>query len=103
MKRIFRNAFYSPHADEDEKNYLQMNDVEELFQTAELELGISRNVLNFSQHTVSIHNKPSDCNDGLVGDTARPRPKISSDVPGIEAIEEMLTSLPNTIQQSWRK
>ncbi|XP_040155589.1 condensin-2 complex subunit D3 [Anopheles arabiensis] len=98
MKRIFQNAFYSPHADEDEKNYLQMNDVEELFQTAELELGISRNVLNFSQHTVSTHNKPSDCNDGLVGDTARPRPKISSqDVPGIEAIEEMLTSLPNTM------
>uniref|UniRef100_A0A182JS42 Uncharacterized protein n=1 Tax=Anopheles christyi TaxID=43041 RepID=A0A182JS42_9DIPT len=97
VKRIFRDAFYSPHADEDEKNYLQMNDVEELFQTAELELGISRNVLNFSQQALSTSNKPSDNNDLMRSSASQPSRKLSSDVPGIAAIEEMLTSLPNTM------
>uniref|UniRef100_A0A182P5Z9 Uncharacterized protein n=1 Tax=Anopheles epiroticus TaxID=199890 RepID=A0A182P5Z9_9DIPT len=97
MKRILRDAFYSPHADEDEKNYLQMNDVEELFQTAELELGISRNALNFRQQGSSSANKPLDDKGEMTSSTSLSCPKLSSDVAGIETIEELLASLPNTI------
>uniref|UniRef100_A0A182MM84 Uncharacterized protein n=1 Tax=Anopheles culicifacies TaxID=139723 RepID=A0A182MM84_9DIPT len=91
IKQIFRDAFYSANADEDEKNYLQMNDVEELFETAELELGISRNVLNFAHQQTTSENCPPG------GSKAPASQKLVSDVAGIETIEDILNSLPNTI------
>ncbi|XP_049295711.1 condensin-2 complex subunit D3 [Anopheles funestus] len=99
IKQIFRDAFYSANADEDEKNYLQMNDVEELFQTAELELGISRNVLNFGHQQSSAVVNESTSDNSLAGSSksALKAQKLTSDVAGIETIEDILTSLPNII------
>uniref|UniRef100_A0A182T0B5 Uncharacterized protein n=1 Tax=Anopheles maculatus TaxID=74869 RepID=A0A182T0B5_9DIPT len=99
MKQIFRDAFYSANADEDERNYLQMNDVEELFRTAELELGISRAALNFGHHPMSVANASSSGCDKTIDDgkSSTTSQKLTSDVAGIETIEGILTSLPNTI------
>uniref|UniRef100_A0A182NNB9 Uncharacterized protein n=1 Tax=Anopheles dirus TaxID=7168 RepID=A0A182NNB9_9DIPT len=97
MKQIFHDAYYSPDADEDEKKYLQMNDVEDLFQTAELELGISRSVLNFSQHATADVNKSSDEGSTSNSNNVRVQHKISSEIVGIETIEEILISLPNVM------
>ncbi|XP_053663912.1 condensin-2 complex subunit D3 [Anopheles marshallii] len=98
MKQIFRDAFYSANADEDEKNYLQMNDFEELFQTAELELGISRNFLNFGHQPSSSGANESSRDKSLAGvSESLSIQKLTSDVPGINMIEDILTSLPNAI------
>uniref|UniRef100_A0A182YI39 Uncharacterized protein n=1 Tax=Anopheles stephensi TaxID=30069 RepID=A0A182YI39_ANOST len=99
MKQIFHDAFYSANADEDERNYLQLNDVEELFRTAELELGISRAALNFANHSPSSMAKDSAASGGAktIDKAPTTSQKLSSDVPGMETIEEILASLPNTI------
>ncbi|XP_050076123.1 condensin-2 complex subunit D3 [Anopheles maculipalpis] len=100
MKQIFHDAFYSANADEDEKNYLQMNDVEELFRTAELELGISRAALSFAHHPSTFANEASSSsgdNTIAVTKSSTTSQKLTSDVAGIETIDEILKSLPNTI------
>lgn len=97
MKQIMRDTFFCATADEDEKSYLQMNDVEELYQTAELELGISRNALNFNLSSTGDVSKAS--NDPKPKEAAEPS-KIVSSIKGIDTIEEMLRSLIDVIYEA---
>ncbi|XP_055622448.1 uncharacterized protein LOC129766012 [Toxorhynchites rutilus septentrionalis] len=98
MKLIIRDAFHCATADQDEKSYLQMCDMEELYQTAEIELGISRNALNFnlsctrSSNAVVDTGKPSD-------QPSRPT-KITSEIKGIETIEVKLHALIDVIYEA---
>ncbi|XP_053675813.1 condensin-2 complex subunit D3 [Anopheles nili] len=96
IKQIFHDAYYSSNADEDEKQYFQNNDFEELFHTAEVELGISRNVLNFNPTTPATPTTSDTRNSAKVNKPV-PDKKISSNVVGIEMIEDILSSLPNVI------
>ncbi|KAL9703146.1 hypothetical protein quinque_006664 [Culex quinquefasciatus] len=96
MRQIMKDTFFCATADEDEKSYLQMNDMEELYQTAELELGISRNVLNFTTNSRDS-NKPS--NQSTQEECSKPA-KIISNIKGIETIEEKLLSLIDVIYEA---
>ncbi|XP_058832494.1 condensin-2 complex subunit D3 [Topomyia yanbarensis] len=93
MKKIIKDTFYCATADEDEKSYLQMNDMEELYQTAELELGISRNALNFNL---------SSANRNMRSNSVQPASptKKSSEVNGIETIEDKLHTLSDVIYEA---
>lgn len=97
MKQLMRDTFYCATADEDEKSYLQMNDVEDLYQTAELELGISRNAFNFNLS--SSPNNPGKSLDETNPKESQPT-KINSTVKGFETIEPQLRSLIDVIYEA---
>lgn len=97
MKQLMRDTFYCATADEDEKSYLQMNDVEDLYQTAELELGISRNAFNFNLS--SSPNNPGKSPDETNPKESQPT-KINSTVKGFETIEPQLRSLIDVIYEA---
>ncbi|XP_058462510.1 uncharacterized protein LOC131437282 [Malaya genurostris] len=93
MKQIIKDTFYCATADEDEKSYLQMNDMDELYRTAELELGISRNALNFNLSSVSVNACSNSVQSVLTN-------KISSTIRGIESIEDKLATLSDVIYEA---
>ncbi|XP_058120514.1 condensin-2 complex subunit D3 [Anopheles ziemanni] len=97
IKEIFHSAFYRPNADEDEINYLILNDVEELYQTAELELGISRNVLKFKKQSTNntTSNKVANTSRTLQVPIA-----AASHIEGLEIINDILKLLPNIIHEA---
>lgn len=97
MKQIIKDTFFCATADEDEKSYLQMNDVEELYRTAELELGISRNAFNFNlSSNQTSPGKPPDDSNPAESQSA----KFVCSVKGIETIETMLRSLMDVIYEA---
>ncbi|XP_055613751.1 condensin-2 complex subunit D3 [Uranotaenia lowii] len=94
MKKIMKDTFFCATAEEDEKNYLQMNDMEELYRTAELELGISRNALNFN---LTSSKGPKERSESTEQPSVPQNHKITSNIKGIERIEEKLRSLLDVI------
>ncbi|XP_053690229.1 uncharacterized protein LOC128738837 [Sabethes cyaneus] len=96
MKKILHDSFFCAAAEEDEKSYLQMNDMEELYATAELELGISRNALNFN---LSAVNSGKQAEESRVGGSV-PTAKIVSEIKGIETIEDKLASLIDVVYEA---
>ncbi|XP_055530347.1 condensin-2 complex subunit D3 [Wyeomyia smithii] len=94
MKQILHDAFFCATADEDEKSYLQMNDMEDLYRTAEMELGISRNALNFNLGTTSSNRQPEESR------SSSSSMQIVSQIKGIETIEDKLSSLIDVIYEA---
>ncbi|XP_035794420.1 uncharacterized protein LOC118467724 [Anopheles albimanus] len=99
IHQIFHDAFFRNYEDDEESSYLQMNDIEELYQMAELDLGISRKLFQLPQQT-KTSEEPAE--GGTKQDkTSTPREDKES-IEGMDAIRETLKSLPSIIYEALR-
>ncbi|XP_052872655.1 uncharacterized protein LOC128278052 [Anopheles cruzii] len=96
MKKLILVAYHRPYAAQEEKNYLQMHDVEELYRTAELELGISRNSINL-RHSSAEQSSSSLEVISSQECSSDDQQKASSTVEGIDELNDVFDSLPNVL------
>ncbi|ETN62209.1 hypothetical protein AND_006101 [Anopheles darlingi] len=103
IHQIFHDAFFRNYEDDEESSYLQMNDIEELYQMAEVDLGISRKLFQLPQQTRKSLDEPVE--GGAQQEktsTSREDEEGTSKIDGIDTIRDTLKSLPAIIYEALR-
>ncbi|XP_049538912.1 condensin-2 complex subunit D3 [Anopheles darlingi] len=103
IHQIFHDAFFRNYEDDEENSYLQMNDIEELYQMAEVDLGISRKLFQLPQQTRKSLDKPVEGGTHQEKtSTSREDEDGTSKIDGIDTIRDTLKSLPGIIYEALR-
>ncbi|XP_050091897.1 condensin-2 complex subunit D3 [Anopheles aquasalis] len=102
VHQIFHDAFFRNYEDDEESSYLQMNDVEELYQMAEMDLGISRTLFHLPQQNKTLDDSAAGGATQEKASTSREDEEKTTSIEGMDAIRETLKSLPAIIYEALR-